>query len=119
VIAARAVNVRTWDFTRVFAGDPDNVAWMTDIEVDGEDRPVIAFSVQKDGRDKPQHEGGLDLRYRYARWDGEGWRADEIAYAGERLYPGEDDYSGLATIDPQDTRVLYISTNADPVTATR
>lgn len=104
-----------WDFTRVFQGDPDNVAWMTDIELDAEDRPVIAFSVQKDGRDLPIGQGGLDLRYHYARWDGERWHWHEIAHAGERLYPTEDDYSGLATLDPQDTRVVYVSTNAHPV----
>ena len=110
-----AVNVRVWDFTRVFMGDPDNVGWMTDIELDGDDRPVVAFSVQKDGRDKPQFAGGDDMRYHYARWDGARWTSHEIAYAGGKLYAGEDDYSGLATIDPQDTRVVYISTSSDPV----
>jgi hypothetical protein len=110
-----SVELATWDFTRVFAGDPDNVAWMTDLELDADDRPVVAFSVQKDGRGARYGEAGHDLRYRYARWDGAAWRWHEIAYAGERLYPNEDDYSGLATLDPRDTRVVYISTNADPV----
>jgi hypothetical protein len=107
-----AVKVRTWDFTRIFKGDPDNVGWMTDIELDGDERPIIAFSVQKDGRDLPRGEG--DMRYHYARWDGERWTEREMAYAGDKLYAGEDDYTGLATIDPQDTRVVYISTNAHP-----
>jgi len=102
------------DLTVVFQADPDNVAWMTDLELDDEERPVVAFSVQKDGRDKPQYEGGLDLRYHYARRDGAAWRWYEMAYAGERLYSGEEDYSGLATIDHRDARVVYISTNADP-----
>ena len=44
----------------VFKGDPDNVAWMADVAVDDNDLPVIAFSVQKDGGDKPQCSGGLD-----------------------------------------------------------
>lgn len=105
-----------WEFTKVFQGDPDNVAWMNDIELDDEDRPVIVFSVQKDGRDLPYGQGGLDLRYHYARWDGERWHTYEIAHAGERLYPVEDDYAGLSTIDPKDFRRVYISTNADPVT---
>jgi hypothetical protein len=104
-----------WDFTRVFAGDPDNVAWMNDIELDADDRPVIVFSVQKDGRDLTFGHGGLDLRYHHARWDGQRWHSREIAHAGERLYPIEDDYAGLAAIDPRDTRQVYISTNADPV----
>lgn len=103
------------ELTPVFQGDPDNVAWMTDIELDEQDRPVIAFSVQKDGRYSGTGQGGHDLRYRYARWDGARWRWHEMAYAGHRLYPNEDDYSGLATLDPQDPRVVYISTSADPV----
>ncbi|WP_160167207.1 BNR-4 repeat-containing protein [Rhodopirellula europaea] len=107
-------SVRTWDFTRVFQGDPDNVAWMTDIELDDEKRPVILFSVQKDGRGLPPKQGGDDLRYHYARWDGHAWQQREIAYAGSRLYPFEDDYTGLAAIDPSDPTTVYISTNADP-----
>jgi hypothetical protein len=106
--ADTSVAARTWEFTRVYQGDADNVAWMTDIEVDAEGRPVIAFSVQKD---RDPH----DIRYGYARWDGQRWHARQVAHAGERLYENEADYSGLATLDPQDTRVLYISTNADPV----
>ncbi|WP_182866602.1 BNR-4 repeat-containing protein [Rhodopirellula sp. JC639] len=108
--------IRTWDFTRVFQGDPDNVAWMTDIELDNEKHPVILFSVQKDGRGLPPRQGGDDLRYHYARWDGRQWKQREIAYAGKRLYPFEDDYPGLAAIHPYDPTTVFISTNADPVT---
>ena len=54
-------NIRTWDFTRIFQGDADNVAWMTDIELDHKGRPVILFSVQKDGRGLPPKQGGDDL----------------------------------------------------------
>jgi hypothetical protein len=101
--------------TRVFQGDADNVAWMADVEVDAEGRPVIAFSVQKDGRGKPPREGGLDHRYHLARFlDGQ-WVQHEIAFAGERLYPFEDDYTGLMAIDPQDVNRIVISTNAHPV----
>ncbi len=102
--------------TRVFEGNADNVAWMADVAVDQNDQPVIAFSVQKDGRDLPPNQGGLDHRYHLARFlDGQ-WVQHEIAYAGERLYPFEDDYTGLVAIDPQDVNRVVISTNADPVT---
>lgn len=106
----------TWDFTRVFQGDPDNVAWMVDIELDAERRPVILFSVQKDGRGLPVRQGGMDMRYCLARWDGKEWQWEEIAYAGTRLYAYEDDYSGLGAIDPANTDRVFISTDADPVT---
>lgn len=100
--------------TIVFDGDADNVAWMADVEIDDNDQPVIAFSVQKDGRGKPQGSGGRDHRYHLARFGPDGWRQHEIAYAGERLYAGEDDYTGLVAIDPEDVDYLVISTNADP-----
>jgi hypothetical protein len=108
--------IRSWDLTKVFQGDAVNVAWMADIELDGNGRPVVVFSVQKDGRGLPRGQGGFDHRFHYARWDGETWHTREIAYAGTRLYPGEDDYTGLAAIDPQNSLVVYISTDADPKT---
>ena len=107
--------IATWDLTKVFQGDPDNVAWMVDIRLDRSDRPYVIFSVQKDGRGLPRGQGGFDLRYHYARWDGATWHTEEIAHAGTRLYAGEDDYSGLAALDPNNPDLVYISTDADPV----
>ncbi|HEV8265976.1 MAG TPA: BNR-4 repeat-containing protein [Gemmatimonadales bacterium] len=110
------VEINAWDLTRVFQGDPDNVAWVIDLELDGAQRPCVVFSVQKDGRGLPRGQGGADHRFHYGRWDGTAWRVHEIAYAGTRLYPGEDDYTGLAALDPNDPDVVYISTDADPAT---
>jgi hypothetical protein len=110
------VQLTAWDMTRLFAGDPDNVGWVIDLELDAEKRPYVVFSVQKDGRGLPRRQGGMDHRFRYGRWDGTAWRVHEIAYAGTRLYPGEDDYTGLAALDPNNPNILYISTDADPVT---
>jgi hypothetical protein len=104
-----------WEFTRIYEGGATNVAWMTDVHVDASERPVVLFSTQRDGAGLPMGAGGYDHRYHYARWDGERWRTFEIAYAGTRLYPGEDDYTGLGAIDPQNVNVVYVSTDADPV----
>jgi hypothetical protein len=41
-----------------------------------------------------------------------------MAYAGTRLHPGEDDYTGLVALDPKDPGVVYIATDADPVRST-
>jgi hypothetical protein len=106
----------TWDFTKVYQGTPDSVAWMVDIELDKNDRPYVLFSTQVDGRGLPRGQGGMDLRYHYARLDATGWHHEEIAHAGTRLYPTEDDYSGLGALDPNNPDLLYISTDADPVT---
>ncbi len=108
--------VTAWDLTKVFAGGPDNVAWMSDLKVDAQGNPYAAFSVQKDGRGLPRGQGGFDHRYYYARWDGKAWQVHEMAYAGTRLYADEDDYTGLVALDPRDPNTLFISTDADPTT---
>jgi hypothetical protein len=110
------VEINTWDVTKVFQGDPDNVAWVIDLELDAQNRPYAVFSVQKDGRGLPPRQGGMDHRYHYARWDGSAWKVNEIAYAGTRLYPWEDDYTGLAALDPHHPDIIYISTDAEPRT---
>lgn len=110
------VEIAAWDMTKVFQGDADNVGWVIDLELDAQQKPYVVFSVQKDGRGLPRGQGGFDHRFHYGRWDGATWRVHEIAYAGTRLYPGEDDYTGLAALDPNDPNVVYISTDANPVT---
>jgi hypothetical protein len=110
--------IAAWDLTKVFQGDPDNVAWVTDLELDRQKRPYLAFSVQKDGRGLRTGRGGMDHRYYYGRWDGSAWHVHEMAHAGSRLYGGEDDYTGLVALDPNDPGVVYISTNCDPVSGT-
>ena len=107
--------IATWELTKVFQGTPDDVAWMADIELDRDAHPYVLFSTQIDGRGLPRGQGGMDLRYHYARWDGTSWHTEEIAQAGRRLYAGEDDYSGLGALDPKNPNVMYISTDAAPV----
>jgi hypothetical protein len=94
--------------TRIFAGDPENIAWTSDIHLDAEGRPFIAYSVRK-GQNYNDH------RYRYARWDGRQWVDHEIAYAGSRLYKGQEDYTGNVALVPDDPDTVYISTDVDPV----
>jgi hypothetical protein len=108
-------NVATWDLTKVFAGDPDNVAWIDDVKLDHDGHPHLLFSVKKDGRGT-HGKGGMDIRFHHGRRDGQAWRTCEIAYAGTRLYPGENDYTGLAVFDRNNLDIVYISTNADPAT---
>ncbi len=102
--------------TRIFQGDPNNVGWVSDLHIDRRGRPCLAYSVQKDSAGLPKGKGGEDHRYRYARWNGKRWIDREIAYAGTRLYAGEDDYTGNIAIDPRDPGTVYISTNAHPAT---
>jgi hypothetical protein len=102
--------------TRVYQGGANNVAWVVDMALDGSGRPVVVYSVQMNSASLPTGQGGDDIRYRYARWSGTAWQDYPLAYAGQRLYSGEDDYSGLVAIDPVDPNVVYLSTNANPTT---
>jgi BNR repeat-containing family member len=113
--ASSNTTLHAWDLTRIFQGGPTNVAWMTDVQLDAAERPVVLFTVQRDGAGLPMGAGGMDHRFCYARWTGGQWAVHEIAYAGNRLYPGEDDYTGLGAIDPQNCGIVFISTDADPV----
>lgn len=108
--------VRVTDLTRIYQGGPTNVAWMTDFQLGARERPVVLFTTQRDGAGLPRGQGGMDHRFHYAWWDGKRWVEHEIGYAGKRLYAGEDDYTGLGAIDPQNTRVVYLSSDAEPKT---
>jgi hypothetical protein len=102
--------------TRVFKGDADHVAWTVDIELDRQGRPFTVYSVQVDSAGLPSQQGGEDHRYRFAWWDGKTWNDSQMAYAGSRLYPREDDYTGLVALYPGNPGIVFISTDADPST---
>lgn len=114
----REGNVSPTDLTLVYKGGPDNVAWTVDLELDAKGLPVALISVQQGDSEvaRDNQAGGEDLRYVYARFDGDRWQAHPLAFAGTRLYAPEVDYSGLGAIDPDNTNVVYISTDAHPVT---
>ncbi|MEE2819610.1 MAG: hypothetical protein VX615_03255, partial [Planctomycetota bacterium] len=47
-------------------------------------------------------------------FNGETWHDHEVGYAGTRLYPREDDYTGLICIDPAIPSTVYFSSNVIP-----
>jgi hypothetical protein len=102
--------------TPVFHGDADNVAWVIDASLDTEGRPVVAYSVQTGSAGLPPGQGGEDHRYRLARWNGAEWIDAEIAFAGTRLYPREDDYTGGVALVSGNPDTAFISADADPTT---
>jgi hypothetical protein len=101
--------VRIGEGTTVFSGESNAVAWCSDIAIDSNGHPYLAYSVQ-------MNQDPMDHRYRYSRWDGNKWLDYEISFAGERLYSGEDDYTGNIALDPNNPSAVYISTNVDPTT---
>lgn len=109
------------DFTLVYDGDLNtrtDVAWTSDIQLDVEGNPYITFSVTKDPITRSETTntklGGFDHRYHYASWNGQNWNQWEIAYAGSRLYAGENEYTGLISLHPNNKDVVYMSADVDP-----
>ena len=103
--------------TIVYRANDQNVAWMSDVHMDGKGRPWMGYSLRKGKLSGPSEQVGADHRYRYARWTGSRWVDNEIAYAGSQLYRREDDYTGLIALDPEDPRTVYASTNVHPSSA--
>jgi len=55
-----------------------------------------------------------DKRALYFRFDGTKWTGTYLVKMGPKLYPDEEDYTGLAALDPDNPHVIYISTVYDP-----
>ncbi len=111
---SREPSVRPWDLTCIFQGARDRVAWISDLQLDPHGRPVVLFTVRADVVSSSGSNEGPDHKLHYARWDGRRWLQNEVAYLGQRLYAGQDDYTGLASIDPRNPGIIYISSNAHP-----
>ncbi|MBN2565112.1 MAG: BNR-4 repeat-containing protein, partial [Candidatus Eisenbacteria bacterium] len=112
---AEAAEALPWDLADVAydGGSGDGPAWIWDIAVDADGRPVIVYAVF------PEE---TDHRYRYARWDGRAWRDHEMVRAGSwfpRVVEGEDrfepHYSGGIALDHGDPSVVYVSRPLDGV----
>jgi hypothetical protein len=60
--------------------------------------------------------GDGDHRLFYAKFDAttSSWSTTELGKMGPPLHSGEQDYTGIGTIHPNDPSTIYISTNFDP-----
>ncbi|HEX6960971.1 MAG TPA: BNR-4 repeat-containing protein [Lacipirellula sp.] len=83
--------------------------WTLDVAIDDAGLPYAVFQMRADN-------SSLDHRFFYARFDGSVWSVNELAKAGGYLYASENDYTGLAALDPHDPNRLFISTKIDPRT---
>ncbi|QDU56480.1 autotransporter-associated beta strand repeat-containing protein [Aeoliella mucimassa] len=82
-------------------------AWTIDMEVDNTGNPVGILSARV-------NDSNQDHRFLYARFDGIEWQVHQMAAAGGYLYSSEDDYTGLASVDPDNPNVVYMSSDIDP-----
>ena len=86
--------------------------WINDIHVapDGQPVGIIQFRANDDQSDH---------RYFYCRFDGSQWHINFLAYGGDNFGNAiEADYTGLASVDPTNPNVVFISTSAHPITGT-
>ncbi len=90
---------------------PTGRGWTWDIAYDRNETPVAVFQVQRDNVTGSGWNHDC-IYYYYATWTGTEWRRRFIAQAGRPLYSAEDDYGGGMCLDPEDPRVVYISSNA-------
>jgi FkbM family methyltransferase len=106
------------ELTKIFAagsvwgGEVMTHAWTVDLRLDPSGSPVGIISCR--ANDAPDNSNFNDHRFFYARFVGNEWRVHQLARAGARLWNAEEDYTGLATIDPDDVNVVYVSTPIDP-----
>ncbi|MBD5782179.1 glycoside hydrolase family 88 protein [Pelagicoccus sp. NFK12] len=104
--------IRPKEGTLVYRGDSFGRGWTHDLEYGQDGTLTAAFITSPDGSE------GSDLRYWTANWDpsSKTWSTHEIAYAGSYLYDRERHYAGGISIDPEDTKRIYISSNVIPET---
>lgn len=88
---------------------PSARGWTWDVVYDRAENPVCVFQAQV-GTDATWSTSRI--YYYYARWTGTGWQKRFIAQAGRGIYAAESDYGGGMCLDPEDPRIVYISTNA-------
>lgn len=111
------------DLTTVLAagsrwgGERMSHCWTTDIRsrADGSVAAVLTARAGEDELHLDRRRAAPDLRFFYARMAPSGeWTVNELAKAGPGLMPHEEDYTGLAAIDPYDLGSVFISTPIDP-----
>ncbi|MBX3434473.1 MAG: BNR-4 repeat-containing protein [Pirellulales bacterium] len=93
----------------VVAGSSMQRAWTVDMAIDPTGTPTAVFQARAGGSD-------LDHRFFYGRWTGSQWQVNQMAFAGSYLYAAENDYTGLAAIDPSRVDVVYLSSEVHPET---
>ena len=86
---------------RIFQGDANNVALVSDLHLDSLGRPLRRVLGAEGFAGLPPGEGGPGLPLSLCPVGRRAMADSEIAYGGSKLYSGEDDYSGLIALDPR------------------
>ena len=105
-------------FTKVFASQTTiggvklEHLWNHDIAryADGTIAVLGQGRVSGTGSDDP------DKRMIYSRFDGTAWKSTYLVKAGKKLYPDEQDYTGLSALHPDNPHIIFVSSTFDPRT---
>jgi hypothetical protein len=95
-------------------------AWTSDVRRAADGTIAATLTARADDRPGPDEEFArlrpvADHRFVYARKEpGRDWARHPLGKAGPGLLPHEQDYTGLATIDPYDVDSVFVSTPFDP-----
>ena len=83
-------------------GGPDGKAWVQDIAVGANGRPVILFAT---------FPNDSNHRYHYAAWNGTAWQDNDFTGGGGSIATigGETEYSGGLSLDHNDPSIVYTS----------
>ncbi|MEZ6015469.1 MAG: BNR-4 repeat-containing protein [Planctomycetota bacterium] len=93
----------------VFNGTVMRRAWTIDVQSDGGGRVRALFQARA-------NDSAQDHRLFFGEFDGTSWSVHEVCRLGGYLYAAEDDYTGLAALDPNDRTRTWVSTKIDPRT---
>lgn len=88
-------------------------AWTVCLRRDPRGGKLFAILTAR-ANDAPENTNFADHRLLYATLDGTAWRVHEAAKLGACLWPAEQDYTGMADLDPAHPDTLYLSTPIDP-----
>jgi len=115
---------RPESFTPVFeprevSPDSPHHAWGIDLGRDASGKLFALFSTRYGVGQAPVHSaidqpGNDDHRLFFGRLEGGNWETTELAEMGCGLWDKEEDYTGLAAVDPVDARTVFVSTPIDP-----
>ncbi len=111
------------DFSPVFLSSPEDGindaneyhrAWTVELERGTNGNSYTLFTTRFGTKIADSLPGDADHRLFYASFDNDKWQFEELAKMGPGLHKGEQDYTGLGTIHPDDPNLIYISTVFDP-----
>lgn len=99
----------------MWGGDRMGHCWTTDLRRGPDGALAATFTARANTGLSAGRTSVPDLRFFYARHTPGGeWMVEELAQAGPGLLPHEQDYTGLAAIDPYDLDQVFVSTPIDP-----